>query len=142
MYDVKTFTVDEANKLVPVLTPLVRQIEEKHSILLVLQAQVDALELISNGTAEHKPSPNSEEAEKLVNQMRMLADEYQVLMDKIQSHGGYLKGVFPTLIDFFHTHKGDVVYLCWMLGESEITHWHEVGRGFAERHRLSELDAV
>ena len=142
MYDVKTFTIEEANKLIPVLTPLLRQIEERHSNLLVLQAQLDALELITNETADHKHSSNNDEAEKLVNEMKVLVDKYQVLMDKIQSHGGYLKGVFPTLIDFFHTHNGNVVYLCWMLGESEITHWHEVGKGFADRHHLSELDTV
>lgn len=138
MYDVKTFTVEEAHKLIPVLTPMLRQLEEKHKRLLGLQAQVDALELISeNGVEEN--SPNAEDAEHFVTQMKTLADSYQVLVDKIQAHGCYLKGVFPTLIDFFHTHKGNVVYLCWMLGENEINHWHAVGSGFADRQSLSSL---
>ncbi len=139
MYDVKTFTVEEANKLIPVLTPLLYQLEEMHTRLLGLQAQVDALELISeNGVEEN--SPNGEDAERLVIQMKTLADSYQVLVDKVQAYGCYLKGVFPTLIDFFHTHKGNVVYLCWMLGETEINHWHAVGSGFSNRQTLSSLD--
>ena len=138
MYDVKTFTVEEANKLIPVLTPLLRQLEEMHTKLLGLQAQVDALELISENGVE-KNTPNAEDAEHLVTQMKTLADSYQVLVDKIQGYGCYLKGVFPTLIDFFHTHKGNVVYLCWMFGETEINYWHTVGSGFSDRQSLSSL---
>lgn len=141
MFDVKSFTVEEANNLIPVLTPMLHEVEATHSRLLALQAQVDALELITENT-EIEESPNADEADSLVNEMKTLADEYQALIDKIQGYGCYLKGVFPTLIDFFHTHKGDVVYLCWRLGEPEITHWHGVGSGFADRQILSELDTV
>ena len=40
------------------------------------------------------------------------------------------------LIDFPALRDGREVYLCWLCGEPEITHWHEIGTGFAGRRPL------
>ena len=37
---------------------------------------------------------------------------------------------FPSLLD------GEEVYLCWMLGEPSVGHWHAVEGGFLGRHPL------
>jgi hypothetical protein len=37
---------------------------------------------------------------------------------------------FPALID------GDEVYLCWLLDETAVDHWHAIGAGFAGRQPL------
>ncbi|MBI4431005.1 MAG: DUF2203 family protein [Candidatus Omnitrophica bacterium] len=140
MYDVKTFTVEEADLLIPTLTPLLNAVESIHLKLQKLQAQTDALELVTDDR-ETEPSPNMDEVEQLVAEMKGLAEKYQDYVDKIQSYGCYLKGVFPTLIDFFHTNSGNVVYLCWMLGEPKVKHWHDVGKGFTDRHKIGEFEA-
>jgi hypothetical protein len=31
---------------------------------------------------------------------------------------------------------GREVYLCWLLGEDEVGHWHELDAGFAGRQSL------
>jgi hypothetical protein len=31
---------------------------------------------------------------------------------------------------------GRIVFLCWKLGEPEVTHWHELDAGFAGRQSL------
>jgi hypothetical protein len=38
---------------------------------------------------------------------------------------------FPSLLD------GDEVYLCWLLGETSVGHWHAVESGFGGRQPLS-----
>jgi hypothetical protein len=37
---------------------------------------------------------------------------------------------FPSLLD------GDEVYLCWLLGEASVGHWHAVESGFGGRQPL------
>jgi hypothetical protein len=37
---------------------------------------------------------------------------------------------FPALLD------GREVYLCWVVGEPEVAHWHELEAGFAGRRAL------
>src|SRR4051794_4628926 len=39
---------------------------------------------------------------------------------------------FPALID------GSEVYLCWLLDEPQVTHWHGVESGFAARRPLAD----
>ena len=38
--------------------------------------------------------------------------------------------------DFYHERDGELVFLCFKLGESDITHWHSLAGGFAGREPL------
>jgi len=33
---------------------------------------------------------------------------------------------------------GEILLLCWRLGEATITHWHGTGEGFASRKPIDE----
>ena len=37
---------------------------------------------------------------------------------------------FPAMVD------GEIVHLCWKLGESELKHWHPIGGSYADRQQL------
>ena len=50
-----------------------------------------------------------------------------------------LKDYQTGLIDFIGRHEGRDVYLCWKLGEEQITHWHELNAGFAGRQPVETL---
>ena len=39
-------------------------------------------------------------------------------------------------VDFPSERNGRTVYLCWQLGEQEISHWHDLEAGFAGRQQL------
>lgn len=40
------------------------------------------------------------------------------------------------LVDFPALRDGEEVYLCWLVGEPAVTHWHGVESGFASRRPL------
>jgi hypothetical protein len=42
------------------------------------------------------------------------------------------------LLDFPCEVDGQIVLLCWKLGEKGITHWHGVSEGFAGRKPVDE----
>lgn len=51
-----------------------------------------------------------------------------------------IKDLNKGLIDFPHVRtNGEEVYLCYLLGEPEITTWHTMTGGFAGRRTLDEL---
>jgi hypothetical protein len=50
--------------------------------------------------------------------------------------GIQLKGPLEGLIDFPSYRDGELVELCWKLGEERVEHWHRVGEGFAGRKKL------
>ena len=40
------------------------------------------------------------------------------------------------LVDFPALRAGEEVYLCWLVGEPEVAHWHALEAGFLGRRRL------
>jgi hypothetical protein len=48
-----------------------------------------------------------------------------------------VRDVVRGLVDFPAVRDGEEVYLCWLVDEPEIEHWHELDAGFAGRRRLT-----
>ena len=46
------------------------------------------------------------------------------------------------LVDFPAEMDGRIVFLCWKLGEDEVTCWHEIDAGFAGRQSLTAESVV
>jgi hypothetical protein len=69
--------------------------------------------------------------------------EMEILVEIVrglESRGIFIKGLDQGLVDFPHLRaNGDEVYLCWMLGEDDITFWHTLADGFAGRRSIGEL---
>ncbi len=40
------------------------------------------------------------------------------------------------VVDFPAVREGEEVYLCWLVGEPAVTHWHALEAGFQGRRRL------
>lgn len=58
------------------------------------------------------------------------------LTRELEELGIELKDPDTGLIDFYHEREGDVVYLCFRLGEDDIVYWHTLQGGFAGRQPL------
>ncbi len=130
--ELKVFTVEEANQLIPVLRDLIHQLKEKQSQAVHIEAQIDALEIVSgSGNSNSK-----KEIESLVKKHQNVVTDFYETIDKIQEFGCLLKDVETGLVDFYSLMDGKVVYLCWKLDEDKIDHWHEVGKGFMYRQPL------
>jgi hypothetical protein len=48
-----------------------------------------------------------------------------------------VRDVIRGLVDFPAVRDGEEIYLCWLVDEPEIEHWHELDAGFAGRRRLA-----
>jgi hypothetical protein len=57
---------------------------------------------------------------------------------EIDSIGVQVKDLDIGLLDFPCEVEGEIVLLCWKLGEPEITHWHGTQEGFAGRKPIDE----
>ena len=55
---------------------------------------------------------------------------------RLERLGVALKDAQTGLIDFYSYREGELVELCWKLGEERVEHWHRVGEGFSGRKRL------
>ena len=132
--DLKVFTTEEANELLPVLSDLLRDLQRKRDKVVEIEVQIDALELIK----ETQDNASAREQEQLIEKHRKAVAEFYETVDEIHSHGCLLKDIDLGLIDFYGVVEGRIVCLCWRLGEEGIRFWHDVKEGYANRQALDE----
>lgn len=133
MNEVKIFTLGEANRLLPELTRLLREIQVLRETAWKREVEIDALEAVSD-------SKTSPALTKGLNQYHQDVDRFQKLIDELHRHGCFLKDLDLGLVDFTGRYQGQMVYFCWKLGEPEIKTWHEISKGFRQRQPLNPSD--
>ena len=132
MNQLKVFTAEEANQLLPQLTERLTELRTKQREILAKEVEIDALELLYPPQGE---TPAVEVAKEIEDYNERVNRFYE-LLDEIHERGCFLKDIETGLVDFYTLYQGRVVYLCWKLGEPEIGFWHEVGRGYTYRQPL------
>ncbi len=128
----KVFTVQEANALLPRLTEIIVNLQEKRRHILSLEVEIDSIELV----AEKDDGGSSPGLSRKVDEYTRSVGDFYVLMEEIHASGCFLKDLDEGLIDFYGKVQDRVVYLCWKLGEKQVGYWHEVGKGFTSREPL------
>ena len=81
------------------------------------------------------------EAEEVRQEYVVNTDQLSELREELEGVGCELKDFEMGLVDFPSIRDGREVYLCWNLGEQQVTHWHEVSAGFAGRKPLDGITA-
>jgi hypothetical protein len=132
----KTFTLDEAQSLLPVLESLLkRAIEGKR-----------AAEEVESGLSEisrriYLSGGMRVDADKVARQRAEVEGHVQRIREsiaEIDSIGVQVKDLDAGLLDFPCRLDDEVVLLCWRMGEPAIEHWHPVDSGFRDRQPVDE----
>lgn len=132
----KTFTVSEANSLLPQVIPLIEQLRGLHQSIQQTTKQLeDALAKLSGGNG-HPIQSLKEQTQELTSHQLTLVEAFQSALAQLQEVGGALKDLDLGLVDFYGLREGEVVFLCWKLGESRIQFWHTLDSGYAAREPL------
>ena len=128
----RTFTLEQANALVPRLTQIVLEMQEKKPKLDALREELGEMTETASGNGhlvEDDMRTKRAAAEQLV-------EGLNVFVGELNDMGVELKGVEEGLVDFPSEREGRTVYLCWRLGEERIEWWHELDTGFSGRKPL------
>jgi hypothetical protein len=132
----RTFTLDEAQTLLPVLESLLRAAIDCKQLIETVDAEFQEVAhrvFLNGGTHLDilKLARRKAEREKA---MRRIKDS----LAEIDAAGVQVKDLDIGLLDFPCEVDGSTVLLCWKLGEKGITHWHTVSEGFAGRKPIDE----
>jgi hypothetical protein len=132
----RTFTLDEAHSLLPILESLLRSaISAKKT---VEEFEVEHQELLHriflNGGMFLDVVPLARrKAERMKAEQRA-----KDALAEIDSIGVQVKDIDIGLLDFPCEVDGKIILLCWKLGEKAITHWHGTDEGFAGRKPIDQ----
>jgi len=130
----KRFTVDQANSMLPLVKAIVTDVSQLYSELVDRQQRLDHL---LAGRDREAGDPYSDELREMEGQMERDRLRLREYVQELQELGVECKDPGRGLIDFPSEMDGRTVYLCWMLGEPEVLHWHELDAGFAGRKPLT-----
>ena len=132
----RTFTLDEAQSLLPVLESLLRTAIEAKKIVDEAETEQQALQhriFLSGGMSLNIVALARRKAERARAEQRM-----KDALAEIDSTGVQVKDLDIGLLDFPCEVEGQTILLCWKLGEKAITHWHGVQEGFAGRKPIDQ----
>ena len=132
----KTFTLEEAQSLLPVLESLLRRaIESKRLADEVEAGLAELARRIANSGGMRVDVGN---VAKLRAEMETHLQRARESMAEIDSIGVQVKDLEAGLLDFPCTLDGQVVLLCWRMGEASIEHWHTIEYGFKGRQPVDD----
>ncbi|MGO9085644.1 MAG: DUF2203 domain-containing protein [Candidatus Sulfotelmatobacter sp.] len=132
----RTFTLDEAQALLPVLESLLRTAMNAKKLMELVEAEQQALAhrvFLNGGTYVDVVPLARRKAERMKAEQRA-----KDALAEIDSIGVQVKDLNIGLLDFPCQVEGRIVLLCWKLGEKSITHWHGTEEGFAGRKPIDE----
>jgi hypothetical protein len=128
------FTPAEVDALIPALTEIMGTVRKAHAEAAAgrerLAAEQRRIALTGGSVIDQQAWRSERES------LERLTARIQAALNEIRELGGVLKDVGMGLVDFPHLRQGEVVNLCWKLGERQIRFWHGLDEGYAGRKPL------
>jgi hypothetical protein len=132
----RTFTLDEAQTLLPILESLLRQAMEAKQTIEGVDAEFQEM--------AHRVFLNGGTLLNVVHLARRKGERERSIqrikdaMAEIDAAGVQVKDLEMGLLDFPCRVEGEILLLCWKMGEPKIAHWHSTSEGFASRKPIDE----
>jgi len=132
----RTFTLQDAQMLLPTLESLLRTAINSKKLIEDVDTEMQDLAhrvFLNGGTLVNvvEVARRKAEREKTVQRAKDAIAE-------IHATGVQVKDIDIGLLDFPCKVEGEILLLCWKLGEEKITHWHSTEEGFAGRKPIDE----
>jgi hypothetical protein len=130
---IKVFTLEEANKVLPVISKTIEEAQVISGRIKSLKMDMDNLMSIWGKEVLEKGHVDNEFYNERIVTRQQAQSELADRVEEIQKFGCVVKDVETGLVDFFYDKNGTLVFLCWRNGEKRVEHWHPIDAGFASR---------
>jgi hypothetical protein len=132
----RTFTLDEAHMLLPILESLLRQAIAGKKLIEEVAAEFQEVGhrvFLSGGMLLNVAHLARRKAER-----DRAIHRIKDALAEIDAAGVQVKDLDIGLLDFPCKVEGEILLLCWKLGEPAIAHWHGTNEGFASRKPIDQ----
>ena len=136
----KILTLAEANATLPQVVQVVERLRQLQRALVGSQREHEELTTKLAGGNGHSRSALQDQVHAGTARQDQLIAELRAALLKLETFGALLKDPEVGLVDFYGERAGEVILLCWRLGEEErIQFWHTLEGGFAGRQPVDSL---
>ncbi|MDA0835779.1 MAG: DUF2203 domain-containing protein [Planctomycetota bacterium] len=132
----KYYTVETANRALPLVKGIVGDIVALYHDIHERKERLNRIRQLPGQRSQN--SAYSEELEQIEEELEKDISRLEDFVGELTQIGVELKDPVKGLVDFYSKMDGRDVYLCWMMGETEVSHWHELEAGFSGRQSLLE----
>ncbi|HEV3036341.1 MAG TPA: DUF2203 domain-containing protein [Candidatus Angelobacter sp.] len=136
MAKMKTFTLAEAQRLLPVLKSLIKRAMDGKKVIEQVEKEMQELNhriLMSGGLFVDVPKVTKQRAAS-----DKAAQNTKDAMAEVEAIGVQIKDLDIGLLDFPCVVDDQIVLLCWKFGEEKIEFWHGLEEGFRGRKPIDE----
>jgi hypothetical protein len=132
----RTFTLEEAQSLLPVLESLLKRAIEGRRSVQTVEASLNevAQRIYFAGGMRVNTAEVARQRAEMDSQLKLVRES----IAEIDTIGVQVKDLEAGLLDFPCWVDDEVVLLCWRMGESAIEHWHTMESGFQGRQPVDE----
>jgi len=131
----KYYTVEEANRALPLVRAIVRDIVGLYGEVRTRRERLSAIER-SHMAVPERSDAFSEEVEDMENSLLEDFEQLKGYVDELSHLGLELKDPETGLVDFPSLQEGQEVRLCWQYGEDRVGHVHDIEQGFDDRRAI------
>ncbi len=132
----RTFTLPEAQTLLPVLDSLLQRAQTAAAAATTRENAIAGLTqaiFLSGGLHVDLP-----EVARIKAEHNVAVTQVREAIDEIQSIGVEVQDLASGLLEFPFQLDDEIVMLCWLQGEKNISQWHPAEAGWDERQPLDE----
>ena len=133
---VRTFTIEEANELLPFITESLNKAFVLNERIKSLTNDIENLVSIWGKDVLERGHIDNAYYFSKVTERESVYQGMINLVNGIQANGCIVKDIETGLVDFYFSNNGELVFLCWKYGEQRIKHWHPVDEGFKTRRPI------
>ena len=133
---VRTFTLEEANELLPFITESLNKAFVLNERIKSLTNDIENLVSIWGKDVLERGHIDNAYYFSKVTERESVYQGMINLVNGIQANGCIVKDIETGLVDFYFSNNGELVFLCWKYGEQRIKHWHPVDEGFKTRRPI------
>jgi hypothetical protein len=130
------FTLEQARELLPRAKALIERAVESKSQYFIAEGWTEdfvrRVMLLGGVLVDREPYERNRNAQVKA------GERLKSAVEEIQSYGIVVKDLDVGLIDFPTLFRGNEVYLCWRIGEDDLSFWHGVNEGFDGRKSIDK----
>jgi hypothetical protein len=131
----KVFTVDEANRMLPLVSVIVRDIRDTFRSYSDTKKELGRRRQAARDHSENDVEPDVRTT-SLERKVDRLSGEVKDLVRELGELGVLIKDPVEGLVDFPFERDGEPAFLCWKHGEERVSSWHGVDEGYSTRRPI------
>jgi hypothetical protein len=133
----RLFTPDEANSALQEVRPVAERLVKVRERMRELERTQGQLVTAIGGNGGGYAASDLHAAQ---DELTGLAEAARACAERLVTLGVALKDPDLGLLDFPALRHGELVELCWHVGEETVDAWHRIGEGFAGRKPIDWLE--